>query len=120
MNKLDRFCEAIMHFEGWFPGSRSYRNCNPGNLRYSRYQERQQDGYAVFRNFEEGWKGLRWDVEAKAMGRTSTHLTGDSTIEEFFRVYAPADDDNKPLLYAKNVIARAGLPKTAKLRDVMS
>lgn len=31
--KIDRFANAIRIFEGWSPGTRSFRNHNPGNLR---------------------------------------------------------------------------------------
>lgn len=30
MTKIEKFCEAVKEHEGWFPGSRSQRNNNPG------------------------------------------------------------------------------------------
>lgn len=109
MNKLDRFCEAIMSFEGWAVGSRAYRQSNPGNLRRSVIQTDTQGGYAVFDTFAHGWAALIADVTSKCSGRTATKLTPQSTIKEFFEVYAPSSDNNHPLVYAKYVANRANL-----------
>ena len=73
MRKLDRFCEAIMAFEGWNPGSRSYRNCNPGNLRGSFIQHlMDSNGYCIFETFANGWLALISDVTAKCSNRSVT------------------------------------------------
>jgi hypothetical protein len=119
MNKLDRFCEAIMAFEGWEPGSRSYRNCNPGNLRRSVIQAGTAGGYALLDRFAHGWGALVADVSSKCSGRTATTLTPASTILEFFRVYAPSSDNNHPETYAKFVAARAGLDINTQIGSLM-
>lgn len=98
-----------MVFEGWAPGSRSYRNNNPGNLRRSIMQSGTSGGYATFERFSHGWAALVSDVTSKCQGRTVTSLTPQSTIREFFEVYAPAADSNHPLRYATFVCNRANL-----------
>jgi len=98
-----------MAFEGWTPGGRSYRNCNPGNLRRSAIQTGSEGGYAVFDRFASGWAALLADVRAKCTGHTVTGLGPTSTVREFFLVYAPAGDSNHPEKYAQFVAARAGL-----------
>ena len=109
MRKIDRMAESIMEFEGWKPGSRSYRHSNPGNLRKSKFECDNRDGYAVFETFSDGWAGLIYDISCKATGRTSTSLTAHSTVREFFDVYAPSGDSNHPAEYCKFVCDRAGI-----------
>ena len=119
MNRLDRFCEAIMSFEGWRPGSRSYRNCNPGNMRWSPVMVRQDDGYAVFNTFADGWFALLKDVSIKASGKSRHGIGPSSSILEFFKVYAPSKDSNHPELYAAYVIDRARLPIDCTLAELL-
>ena len=119
MNKLDAFCLAIQEYEGWRPGTRAYRNCNPGNLRFSPMQDHNEDGYACFNTFAQGWAALLYDVRSKATGHTRTGLGPGSTIEDFFRVYAPAEDKNHPLDYADFVARRAGLQITDTLDTLL-
>lgn len=63
---LVRWAEAIKLHEGWFVGSRSYRNLNPGNFKgvLSAYMKslgaigRDKDGFMVFPSYEKGWQAL--------------------------------------------------------------
>lgn len=105
MNNLECFCFAILQFEGFRPGSKSWRHCNPGNLRSSKMAYTVKDGYAVFESFEKGWGALLSDVSAKFRGKpyTTTGLGPDSTILKFFEKYAPSADSNHPATYAKYV-----------------
>jgi len=119
MKKIDRFCEAIMWMEGWKPESRSYRNCNPGNLRWSKFQEDTEDNYAVFANFSIGWSALLFDVKCKCTGKTRTPLKPTSNIIDFFEVFAPYRDDNNPHHYADVACKRAKLDKHMQLKDLM-
>lgn len=63
----------------------------------------------MFDTFAHGWAALIADVTSKCSGRTATKLTPQSTIKEFFEVYAPAADSNHPLAYARYVANRANL-----------
>lgn len=119
MNRIDRFCEAIMAFEGWRPGSRSYRNCNPGNLRWSPLAVADDGGYCVFATFADGWAALVRDVTLKASGKSRSGVTPSSTLPEFFRIYAPAADNNYPDKYALFVRNRARLPEGCTLADLL-
>ena len=100
MNNLECFADAIMHFEGWSVGSVSYRNRNPGNLRASHAAIGEDEGYAVFGSFIDGYSALVADLAAKFSGRTSTGLGPTSTVLQFFRAYAPTADSNYPDQYA--------------------
>lgn len=119
MNKLDRFCEAIMQYEGWKPGSRSFRNSNPGNLRDSPFKLGMDGGMCTFKTFADGWNALVFDVKCKATGRTRTSLSGDSTMRDFFDIYAPKIDNNEPNKYCLYVCDRVGVSPDDKLKSLM-
>ena len=139
MNKLDRLCEAICFHEGWRPGSRSYRNCNPGNLRWSKFEDSHEgdwstgDRYSIFRSIGAGFTALRYDLMCKATGKTSAWhdadkdgvkdqgegLTPDDTLSELFKVYAPEEDQNDPTSYAIQACRRSCLNTTDALSSLM-
>ena len=115
MKLIEALADSIWRFEGWIPpgmdpkfpyGSRSWRNRNPGNLRpvmSSGVQAVPVDdrNYRVFDSLAQGWIALSNDISAKLEG--SHGLTDDSTLRNFFDIYAPSDDDNDPNKYARQV-----------------
>lgn len=111
MGAFEALADSIMQFEGWKLASRSWRNRNPGNLRRASStvvgQPIDKDGYRIFDTLDAGWLALKKDIESKiynALHNTSSHnLTPTSTIEDFFKVYAPSGDNNDPNKYAKFV-----------------
>lgn len=101
------FCQAIKDREGWFKGSRSYRNNNPGNLRYVGQPGAKPDSgsYAIFTTYQAGWIALVTMVQNAASGKSKVyHPT--MTILEFFQVFAPSQDSNDPHAYALYVAKR--------------
>jgi len=116
---LKKFGEAIKKHEGWFAGSRSFRNNNPGNLRWSPSQEGMRDGFAFFNTYEEGWKALLHDLRIKFSGQSITAVRADSTILHFFQVYAPSGDNNNPKIYAEFVAGQFGVPISTRLCDLV-
>ena len=101
---LEAICDGIMRQEGWYPGSRSNRNRNPGNLRRSPYTATQDaDGYDVFDSLVQGYSALTYDVRAKVTGHSEHGLTASSTLDDLFDVYAPRSDKNDPNSYAAAV-----------------
>lgn len=107
---LETFCLAIRSREGWFPGSRSFKNNNPGNCRYSSvgyaavYHPvlRDKDGFAIFKDYATGWLYLQNLVRELA----KEHPTW--SVLDFFNTYSPAADANDPVSYAKEVAAKLG------------
>ena len=63
-----------------------------------------KDRFAIFKDYEAGWQALLQDIEAKFTGNTRTGLGPNKTILDFFKVYAPASDNNNPVRYASAVI----------------
>lgn len=104
MTGIEALANAIMSFEGWTAGSRSNRNRNPGNLRdgVGKIGEDPQ-GYAIFAYMVDGYRALCDDIRAKVTGHNAHGLGPTSTLAEFFRIYAPADDSNNPVSYAAAV-----------------
>jgi len=113
--------------EGWFApgenghnlGSRSYRNHNPGNLRSSPFARKIDGNFAVFTNDMIGWNAMQWDIIQKARGNTVTALDGKSTLAELIEVWAPRDDNNNPISYLLDVVARTGFKPTMKLAELL-
>lgn len=115
MDLVEALADSIQRFEGWIPpgvdprmpaGSRSWRNRNPGNLRpdprpRAVAQPVDSANYRIFDTLTLGWDALRSDISAKLNG--SHNLTDDSTLRNFFDIYAPSDDDNDPDKYARQV-----------------
>ena len=120
MNRLSEFASAIKAHEGWFVGSRSYRNNSPGNLRWSKYQAGIRDGYAYFLTYQQGWDALIFDLKSKCTGNTKTGLDGDSTILEFCEVWAPSFDGNRPRQYAEFIASRLNLSIYSTLKEIYS
>jgi hypothetical protein len=104
MDHLEVIADAIMHHEGWTPGSRSNRNRNPGNLRAGDFQVGEDaGGYAIFVDLTHGYAALVRDLEDKFVGHTRTGLTPASTFLQLIAVYAPTEDHNDPASYFQAV-----------------
>ncbi len=117
--QLYRLAAAIKRYEGWKPGSRSWRNRNPGNLRSSPYEVMKVDGFSSFSSDHQGMVALMWDLYAKCNGRTSTRLGPKSTLEDLFAIYAPSGDDNNPDEYAEAVAGELGISVLTKLEKFL-
>jgi len=107
---VELLASAIQAHEGWFPpgpgnpaGSASYRNNNPGNLKYVGQGGAigtSPLGFAVFPDFASGRRALIRDIGAK-LARHPDH-----SIISFITQYEGGDPANPPgndLAYAKNV-----------------
>lgn len=94
VNGLEAVADAIMAFEGWKPGSRSYRNRNPGNLETNGV-------YNEYPSLMDGYRSLVNDLRAKFTGLNKHSLGPDSTVLQLMEVYSPKADYNDPVSYAK-------------------
>lgn len=95
-------------------GSRSWRNCNPGNIEYGRFAKEHgaigSDGrFAVFPNEEIG-------EQAKiALLKTSTYI--DKTIKSAILKYAPTFENNSTQ-YANTIANAAGVSAETILKNL--
>jgi hypothetical protein len=103
---------AMQKHEGWFPGSRSQRNNNPLNTKYSSvgylpmYGEVKRDpqNFAIFKDYETGFlygKNLVLEKARKHPDWTLVQFIGDEIDG-----WAPASDNNNVQRYAQ-VLATA-------------
>ena len=126
--KLVNLTNAMTEFEGWHPGgisggqagisSVSYRNHNPGNLRYSIFQLGQRDSFAYFYNDATGLFAMQYDIMRKCQGKTVTKLTGESILAELIQVYSAAR--NEALAnYVDFVCERTGFSPEMKLKELI-
>jgi hypothetical protein len=105
MDALEAIADAIMHFEGWVPGSRSYRNRNPGNLEHGGHVD--DKGYNVYTTFIEGYAALLLELKDKFTGHNVHGIGPDSTLLALFNVYAPPSDNNPTNKYCEFVASYA-------------
>jgi hypothetical protein len=104
MNPLEAIADAIMHFEGWVPGSRSYRDRNPGNLEGPSKRALGKDGvYNHYSSLIDGYQDLLDELKAKFSGNNKHGIGPDSTLLDLFNVYAPPSDNNPTNKYCEFV-----------------
>jgi hypothetical protein len=119
VNPLESVADAIMNFEGWNPGTRSYANRNPGNLRDA------NGNYRIYQTLVEGYGALLSDLTYKFSGK-HRGLTPDNTLFDLMSVYSPSADGNPTTAYAQfiaNWCTKAlGVQVTpaTKLKDIWS
>ena len=118
---ISSIASAIQTMEGWFPGSVSQRNNNPGNIMdVAYYQATGQFRVKYFPTLAEGQQALQ-DQISRNIGR-------GLTLKEFFggkpgvyAGYAPAGHGgNDPVAYANSVAAAAGIPANAPIQNYLS
>jgi hypothetical protein len=118
MFPLEAIADAIMNFEGWKPGTKSYTNRNPGNLRDA------NGNYRVYQSFTDGYNALVGDLTAKFAGHTRTGLTPESSLFDLMSVYSPSADGNPTTAYTQfiaNWLTKAlpvAVTPATKLKDI--
>lgn len=115
---LERWAEAIKEFEGWFPGSRSYRQNNPGNLRWSPFETNNIDNFSVFPSYQAGFDALIYQLRLAVEDRSKVY-NSEMTLYEFYQKYAPSEDNNHPTHYAAFVAKKLGVDTRTKLKDLI-
>lgn len=125
--RVNALIDAMQVVEGWhvpapgnaWRGSRAWRNKNPLNLRFSKYQAGTIDGFAFFIDDMTGRQAAASDIIAKCKGNTRTGLTGKSTLRDLIRVWAPESDGNNPVSYLSTVCRHTGFAPDMKLEELL-
>ena len=113
MTKLDRWAMAIMEFEGYSKGSVSYRNNNPGNLKWPGGKH-DAGGHSIFPTFRDGWDRLVYQLEIATDGRSRVY-NPEMNLYEFFGKYA----ERHSIEYAEFVAKRLDVdPAETKIKDL--
>lgn len=104
---------GIQSHEGYYPGSASSRNNNPGNIRYNDslakfYGAVKGDlGFARFRTYNDGFRALCDDLSAKICGKSKNiDYSKNPTFLDMMKVYAPQADHNDPVSYCNALCAK--------------
>lgn len=108
----DPYASTIQTIEGWYPGSKSYRNNNPGNLRFADQpgaSGADAQGFAQFPDYTTGLSALHKQIALDTKRGLS--------IQDFAKKYAPVQDGNNPDTYAAQLAKAAGKNPTDKLSD---
>jgi hypothetical protein len=130
-NLLREFCLCIREYEGWYApgdhpqhpqGSKSWRNNNPGNCRYSSkgylpmygMVKKDKDNFAIFGDYATGWMYLQNLVKSKIKDNP------EHTLIQFFQVYAPAEDHNNPVAYATYVAKKLRVPVETRIKQLLA
>lgn len=101
---------TIQQVEGYYPGSVSYRNNNPGNLVYvgqAGATGADANGFAIFPSYAAGLQALDDQIQLYA-GR-------GLSIQGMMNIYAPASDGNDPNSYASQIASALGVDPSTSL-----
>ena len=158
---LKKMCDAIEKFEDYVPaggkyrdgsistyGSKSWRNKNPGNLRYAQQADsigQDKTGFAIFKSKADGKKALANMILRAAEGKSSIYrpemmlfnenaviapvwhssknkqmIIDQGRMPGFYQIYAPTEDNNFPRSYAKYVADFCGVVLEAKIGGIVN
>jgi hypothetical protein len=115
---VEKIAYAIKSFEGWFEGSVSQRNNNPGNLKYVGQfgaVGADDEGHAIFDTFANGWNALKNQIRIAFTGQSHVY-SPDDTFYTFFAKYA----EGNARQYAEYVAEKLGVSPETKLGDLLS
>lgn len=117
MTLSDKIAQAIMTFEGYFQGSVSWQNHNPGNLKFRNQPNnlgKDNQGHAIFKTFEDGYDALLSLINGWYKGTSVSIYNPDMTLQQIFSKYAEGNSKE----YADYVAFRLGVKPTTKLKDL--
>jgi hypothetical protein len=80
----------------------AFRQNNPGNIRKGK------NNFKTFATMEEGFGALTHQLDLYKSGG-SKHTTGNETLLQAMKKYAPAKDHNDPVAYAATIAERLGI-----------
>lgn len=111
-----RWAIAMMEFEGYYEGSVSFRNNNPGNVKDpddAGIIGHDVQGHAIFDAFPNGWRSLVKLLTNARAGKSHVYRP-EMTLLEFYRRYAEGNARE----YAKFVAGRLGATVDTRLEDL--
>lgn len=105
-NFLRELAKAHERHEGFYPGSRSWRNNNPGNLRAGPPSD--DKAFTIYPTYEAGLAALEYDLRMKISGLAGSvqrYMKGTGkeydalVFQDYVAIYAPSADSNNPVNY---------------------
>ena len=122
ISRINDIALAVKIHEGWYQGSRSFRNFNPGNLRYSAYTkslgalDKDDKNFCIFKTEEAGFNALCQLLKDAFNGLLIPYKNCEN-LQDFFCVYAPSFE-NDSVFYAKFVCEKTGIDIKTSLKDL--
>jgi hypothetical protein len=116
-SRIKDWATAIQEWEGYYPGSRSYRNKNPGNLKFAGQAfaiGKDDENHAIFDTYQHGRDALIRQLTLAAKGQSIAYQP-TMTIIEFQSKYAEANG----IGYANYVAKRLGIPPSTKISSLL-
>jgi hypothetical protein len=98
-SRIAPWASVIRTQEGWTPGSRSFRNNNPGNLKYTPYTHslgataHDADNFCIFPNADHGFSALMQFLTDACKGNLKSY-SPDMTLDAFTTTYANPPSKN--------------------------
>ncbi len=126
--KIIKLASAIQEYEGWAPQNHpaakdggptiSYRNHNPGNLRFSIFQLGVRNGFSVFYSDDIGFFAMCFDLMYKAQNKSRYINAETATLRELIRIWSNTKD--KALEnYVNFVSKRTGFSEDLKIKELV-
>lgn len=118
---LNEWCLAAQSFEGWWPGSTSFTNNNPGNLKYvgqALATGADKSGFCIFPTYQDGYATLYQMIYNACAGKSQIYHP-DMTLAEFYLKYT-SDGALVSANYAKAVVAKIGCTVDTKIGTLIS
>lgn len=111
---------AIQQQEGYYPGSVSYTNNNPGNLVYAGQPGATPGpgGFAKFQTLADGQNALLNQINLDATRGTDVNGNPTTTIAQLISSWAPSSAGNDTASYIANVSATTGYDPNAPLSSL--
>jgi peptidoglycan hydrolase-like protein with peptidoglycan-binding domain len=124
---IEVWAKAIQSHEGYYKGSRSYRNNNPANFKSGTLTSFMKSlgatgvdsgGFCIFPSYEIGFKALCNFLEMACKDKLASYQSG-MTLLQFYNKYAPSSDGNNTLAYAKTVAKAIGGTINTKIVELL-
>jgi hypothetical protein len=123
---IDKLARALKQQEGWYDGSRSYRNNNPGNIKSDGPPSHlvgalglDESGFVVFDTYENGWAALIRQLGLVFSGQ-SNFYSPDDTFYDFISQWAYGDSEEKQNAYAEKLAAKMGVSPDRTLGSLVN
>jgi hypothetical protein len=116
---IEKMADAIQAYEGWSEGTRSYRNNNPGNLKYagqSGSTGADADGFAIFPDYDTGRTALLNQLRIAFTGLSHVYSPSD-TFYSFFDKYNASGSNSAD--YAAYVASALGVDPNSTLGSLI-
>jgi hypothetical protein len=113
---IEKLARLIQQFEGWFPGSRSQNNNNPGNLKYvGQVGSTGADdaGFAIFPSYAAGYAALKRQLTNTFLGLFG--YSPSMSIMQFIDRYSPGEGNEN---YAEFIADGFGVGTDTPLKDL--